>query len=138
VSAPLKARTTLFDDTPEEPEEPVRPAPAAQPVPIPTKDWIKRLLSSQAYKAQKAMIRRHAPDDAVVQTSLEALEASGGIMTPAAFAKAADLPPARLDGLMAQMQRLLNVDGYEILTLNRNGNKVELNVAKLKKQFGLD
>ena len=36
------------------------------------------------------------------------------------------------------MQRLLNVDGYEILTLNRNENKVELNVAKLKKQFDLD
>ena len=53
-------------------------------------------------------------------------------------AKAADLPPARLDGLIARMQRLLNVDGYEILTLNRNENKVELNVAKLKRQFDLD
>ena len=31
--------------------------------------------------------------------SLEALDANGGIMTPAAFAKAADLPPARLDRL---------------------------------------
>jgi hypothetical protein len=122
----------------EEPEEPTRPAPAAQPDPAPTKDWIKRLLSSPAYKAQKAMIRRHAPDDAVVQSSLEVLDASGGIMTPAAFAKAADLPPARLDGLIARMQRLLNVDGYEILTLNRNENKVELNVARLKKQFDLD
>jgi hypothetical protein len=30
------------------------------------------------------------------------------------------------------------VDGYEILTLNRNENKVELNVAKLKRQFDLD
>jgi len=26
------------------------------------------------------------------------------------------------------MKRLLNVDGYEILTLNRNENKVELNM----------
>jgi hypothetical protein len=138
VSALPKHQATLFDDIPEEPEELVHPAPAVQPAPIPTKDWIKRLLSSQAYKAQKAMIRRHAPDDAVVQSSLEALEASGGIMTPAAFAKAADLPPARLDGLIARIQRLLNVDGYEILTLNRNENKVELNVAKLKKQFDLD
>jgi hypothetical protein len=65
------------------------------------------------------MIRRHAPEDSLVQGTLEALDASGGIMTPAAFAKAADLPPARLDPLIAQMKRLLNVDGYEILTLNR-------------------
>lgn len=138
VSALPKHRTSLFDDLPEEPEEPVRPAPVGQPAPAPPRDWIKRLLSSQAYKAQKAMIRRHAPDDVVVQSSLEALDASGGIMTPAAFAKAADLPPARLDGLIARMQRLLNVDGYEILTLNRNENKVELNVAKLRKQFDVD
>ena len=84
------------------------------------------------------MIRRHAPEDALIQSTLEALDASGGIMTPAAFAKAADLPPARLDPLIAQMKRLLNVDGYEILTLNRNENKVELNVAKLKRQFDVD
>jgi hypothetical protein len=115
VSAPPKHRETLFDDMPEEREEPVRPAPAVQPVPVLPKDWIKRLLSSQAYKAQKAMVRRHAPDDAVVESSLAALDASGGLMTPAAFAKVADLPPARLDGLIARMQRLLNVDGYEIL-----------------------
>jgi hypothetical protein len=36
------------------------------------------------------------------------------------------------------MKRLLNVDGYEILTLNRNENKVELNVAKLKRQFDVE
>ncbi len=133
-----KRRTTLFDDMPEEPEEPARPVEAVKPASLPTKDWIKRLLASQAYKDQKAMIRRHAPEDTLIQSSLEALDASGGIMTPAAFAKAADLPPARLDPLIAQMKRLLNVDGYEILTLNRNENKVELNVAKLKRQFDLD
>jgi hypothetical protein len=138
VSTPRKGQATLFDEMPEESAESVHPAPAIQPVSAPIKDWIKQLLSSQAYKAQKAMIRRHAPDDAVVQSSLEVLDASGGIMTPAGFAKAADLPPARLDGLIARMQRLLNVDGYEILTLNRNENKVELNVARLKKQFDLE
>ena len=59
-------------------------------------------------------------------------------MTPAAFARAAELPMARLDGLIARMQRLLNVDGYEILTLDRHENRVELNVGKLKRQFDLD
>ena len=69
---------------------------------------------------------------------LDALDASGGIMTPAAFSKAADVPAARLDGLIARIQRLLNVDGYEILTLSRTENRIELNVAKLKRQFDLD
>ena len=40
--------------------------------------------------------------------------------------------------MIAQIKRLLNVDGYEILTLNRNENKIELNVAKLKRQFDLE
>jgi hypothetical protein len=46
-------------------------------------------------------------------------------MTPTAFAKAADVPAARLDGLIARIQRVLNVDGYEILTLSRNENRLE-------------
>ena len=33
---------------------------------------------------------------------------------------------------------MLNVDGYEILTFSRNENRIELNVAKLKRQFDLD
>jgi hypothetical protein len=133
-----KHPTGLFDEVlPEESEEPA-PLHTVKPVSVPSREWIKRLLSSQAYKDQKAMIRRHAPDDSLIQSTLEALDNNGGIMTPAAFAKAADLPQARLDPLIAQMKRLLNVDGYEILTLNRNENKVELNVAKLKRQFDLE
>ncbi len=59
-------------------------------------------------------------------------------MTPAAFSKAADVAAGRLDGLIARIQRLLNVDGYEILTLSRAENRIELNVTKLKRQFDLD
>ena len=133
-----KVRESLFDDMPEEADEPADPVDALKPDAVPATDWIERLLASSAYKDQKAMIRRHAPEDSLIRSTLEALDANGGIMTPAAFAKAADLPQARLDPLIAQMKRILNVDGYEILTLNRNENKVELNVAKLKRQFDLD
>jgi hypothetical protein len=58
-------------------------------------------------------------------------------MTPTAFAKAAEIPLVRLDGLVRQIARVLNVDGYEILTLDRTENRMELNVAKLKRQFDL-
>ena len=102
------------------------------------REWIGKLFASQVYKSQKELIRRHAPEDSIVRQTLTVLESSGGLMTPAAFSNAADIPAARLDGLIARIQRLLNVDGYEILTLNRNENKIELNVAKLKRQFDLD
>lgn len=61
-----------------------------------------------------------------------------GILTPAAFCKATNLPAGRLDGLMSRMQRLLNVDGYEVLVFSRAENRIELNVAKLKRQFDLE
>ena len=101
-------------------------------------EWVSILLSSVAYKDQKAFVRRHAPEDDVVRRCLESLEGSGGIMTPAAFSKLADIPAARLDGLIARLQRLLNVDGYEILTFSRSENRIELNVSKLMRQFDLD
>ena len=69
---------------------------------------------------------------------LETLSGNGGIMTPAAFARVANISAARLDGLMAQIGRVLNVDGYEILSLDRNKNRIELNVIKLKRQFDLE
>ena len=101
-------------------------------------DWIERLVESEAYKYQKRFVRRHAPDDDVVKRCLEALDAQGGIMTPAAFAKASEVLEARLDGLVARLQRVVNVDGYEILTFSRAENRIELNVVKLKRQFDLE
>jgi hypothetical protein len=101
-------------------------------------EWIVQLLSSQAYKTQKELVRRHAPEDELVRRCLVALDSCGGIMTPAAFSKTADVPSGRLDGLIALMQRVLNVDGYEILTISRTENRIELNVIKLKRQFDLE
>ena len=124
---------TLFDMQEEKP----KPTKKAEPKEA-GEVWIDQLIASAGYKDQKKLIRRHAPDDDLVRGSLTALSASGGIMTPAAFAKAADVSTARLDGLIAKMQRILNVDGYEILTLDRNENRVEVNIAKLKRQFDLD
>ena len=114
-----------------------KPKPAEKPAPA-SIAWIDRLISSQAYKDQKDFVRRHAPNDVLMKRCLVALEVQGGIMTPAAFAKAAEVLEARLDGLVAQLQRVLNVDGYEILTLSRTENRIELNVAKLKRQFDLE
>jgi hypothetical protein len=140
-AAPTGQRT-LFDHLreEEEPREERRP-PEEKKKPVePPKlaAWIEQLLSSQTYKTQKELVRRHAPEDELVRRSLAALDASGGIMTPAAFSKAASVPAGRLDGVVAVIQRVLNVDGYEILTFSRAENRIELNAAKLKRQFDLE
>lgn len=135
---------TLFDKLAEEdrpskgPRKPVEPVQPAVTTTTGASAWIERLLSSQAYKDQRAFVRRHAPEDEVVRRCLAALDVQGGIMTPAAFSKAADVAAGRLDGLIARIQRLLNVDGYEILTFSRTEHRIELNVTKLKRQFDLE
>jgi hypothetical protein len=132
---------SLFDKLRDDDRPSMEPKKAAEPVrraATTTSGWIARLLSSQAYKDQKDFVRRHAPEDELIQRCLTVLDAQGGIMTPAAFSKAADVAAGRLDGLIARIQRLLNVDGYEILTFSRAENRIELNVTKLKRQFDLD
>ena len=133
VTVPPSGQRTLFDTMPKDDPKTTDVTPKEV-----SAEWITQLLDSQGYKDQKAMIRRHAPQDDVVRACLDALHVAGGMMTPAAFSKAADIPAARLDPLVAQMRRILNVDGYEILTLDRNENKVELNIAKLRRQFDID
>jgi hypothetical protein len=139
VVAPLPKRPpSLFDHVKE--EEPT--TKDERPVTIPqiqrSATWVERLIASQAYQDQRDFVRRHAPDDDTVRRSLLALDASGGILTPAAFCRATDVPAGRLDGLMARIQRLLNVDGYEVVVFSRAENRIELNVARLKRQFDLD
>jgi hypothetical protein len=139
ISVPKKP-IGLFDWQAEENMKPVTtPVKTKTIPPSPTAGtWLERLFASTGYKDQKDFVRRHAPEDDLVRRCLEALDSSGGMLTPAAFSKVADVPAARLDGLVARIQRLLNVDGYEILTFSRSENRIELNVPKLKRQFDIE
>ena len=122
-------------------EEPPKPKADTSHLNVPAvsseETWIDRLIKSQAYKDQRAKVRRHALDDGTVRSSLQALVTNGCIMTPAAFANAASVSVARLDGIVANLRRILNVDGYEIITFSRYENRIELNISKLKRQFDL-
>lgn len=132
-------RPTLFDNL--EPDEPPTKQPtksASVDVKPASVNWIDRLLASQAFKDQKARIKRHPPQDSVIRQVLETLNAAGGFLTPGAFIKEANMPAARLDQVIANIRRVLNVDGYEILVIDRTENKVELNIAKLKRQFDVE
>lgn len=136
---------TLFDNLELEKDEagrrkdePALTIPPSSPNLHPSPDWIDRLLASQAYKDQKSKIKRHPPQDSVIRQVLETLNAAGGFLTPGAFIKETSMPAARLDQVIANIRRVLNVDGYEILVIDRTENKVELNIAKLKRQFDVE
>ena len=128
-------------DAADEPLTAATGAPRAELAPRSTDvaaGWLKQLVESPTYQAQRQMVRKFAPEDEVVIKVLEALLARGNAMTPAALARRIGQPSARLDGLVAKLQRLLNVEGYEVLRLDRQRDLVELDVPMLKRQFGLE
>ncbi len=129
-------------------EQPQRPTKAAAPTlfdkpqvsqaaPVAEEPWIKALLQSEVFGVQKRLAGRVRIDDMTVQRLIGTLVSRGGTMTAAALAGAVGVPEHRLPGLLAVIQRLLNVEGYAILDRQDAANTVVLNITLLKKQFEL-
>jgi hypothetical protein len=120
---------TLFDEPPEPiaPPEPV--ARAAEPA------WVEALLASPLLAARRANPRIRVGDDEL-RRLLSVLDAAGSMAVGMQrLAQEADLPAARIHRYVAQLQELLNVDGYGVLTTL--GDEVRLDRALLDRQFGL-
>jgi hypothetical protein len=129
--------------------QPKRPSKAAAPTlfdllevpqatPVTEEPWVKALLQSEVFVMQKKRLAgRVRIDDVIVQRLLVTLISRGGSMTAAALAGVIGVPEHRLPGLLAVVQRLLNVEGYAILERQDAANTVVLNVPLLKKQFEL-
>lgn len=117
---------TLFD---LEEEEPV----AGPMVPA----WVSSLLASSVFDEQKHLGGRGVPSDEVLTKLLVALEESGGKMTTTALARKLEFPAIRLPGLLAKAERILNVDGYDVLRRDDASDTIELNRELLLKQFDL-
>jgi hypothetical protein len=104
----------------------------------PLADWIDRLLSSSVLQTQRRLAGRVAPNDRVVEIFLQAMDAHHDHMTRHGLAQALGQPEFRLRGLLAGLQRLLNIDGYQIVAVDENAGTVELNRQLLNKQFELE
>jgi GNAT superfamily N-acetyltransferase len=100
-------------------------------------EWISRLLLSHVYEEQKRLGGRSVPADAVITLLLQAIDERGGKITSPALARAIQMPPLRLRGLLAIAQRVFNVDGYEVLSRDDVSDTVQLDRALLLKQFDL-
>jgi hypothetical protein len=100
-------------------------------------DWIEQLLAGEIYAEQSKLAVRGAQDQKRVAVFLESLSARGGTMPREALAERLGLPLMRLNGVVADLARIFNVDGYDVVSLETTSGTVALNVALLKKQFAL-
>jgi hypothetical protein len=100
-------------------------------------DWIDRLLASETMVVQRQLAARVALPEERIRAILVALDERGGKLTRPALAKRLGVPPIRLGGMVSALRRLLNVDGYPVLSVDEQSDTVELNRKQLFTQFGL-
>jgi hypothetical protein len=126
---PTKKRTptvqaSLFAD-------PGAPAP-------PRRDWISALLDSPAYQSQRELAGRLVQPDETVQAFLELMERNQGRVSRSALSRALSQPEIRIRGIIAGLQRLLNVDGYPIVAVDEVTDSIELQRDLLRRQFQVE
>ena len=103
------------------------------PCPTGSDAWSARLCSMSKSSSQAAEYHWTTCSS----KSWRALDRRGGKMTSVALARELQFPTLRLPGLLAKMQRILNVDGYPVLSRDDAADTVELNRDLLLKQFDL-
>ncbi|RLS38544.1 MAG: BREX-2 system phosphatase PglZ [Planctomycetota bacterium] len=112
------------------------PVPVAGPAAVPV--WVKHLLKTEMYQQQLQLMQRNPPAADLVTRVLTALDEKGGKMTQVALARAISFAETRMGGLVANLQRLLNVDGYMVFDRDHESNTIELKRELLLRQFGLE
>jgi hypothetical protein len=117
-------------------EESVKAHTPVATVPVET-GLVETLFRSPIFEQQKRLAGRSVPSDEILRSVLNALEQRGGRMTSAALSRSVNYPPMRLRGLLAVMQRVLNIDGFAVLTKEEASDTVDLNWELLKRQFDL-
>ena len=122
-------------NSPEADSTAIEPPSAPDPV---SPDWVDSLFNSSIYQGQKSLAGRKPPEDEMVRKLLVALDSHGGKLTLTALASKLGVPAFRLPGSLVVIQRVLNVEGYSILTKDEASNSVELNRDLMLIQFELN
>lgn len=120
---------------------PARPPAAAtlfdEPELIAAESFGRQLVTTAVYTAQVRIAGRLALTTEQVVGAVDALAGGGGRLAGDQLALVLRLQPARLRGAVEQLGRLLNVDGYAVLTRDTATGAVLLDETTAREQFGL-
>ncbi|XAY07858.1 hypothetical protein DSM112329_04750 [Paraconexibacter sp. AEG42_29] len=131
--------TGVPDAPPAEPRpgEQMTLAPDGPPADVSATGWITELLASDVFAERRASAgRTPVPDERTIRI-LAALDAHGGQLLKDALARACGIPVMRLTGMLAALRQMLNIDGYQTLTVDPATGDVKLDRVLLAQQFGL-
>lgn len=128
AAAKRKATEERIDDLFDVPEVPKN---------VTSEDWVERLFDSPVYKDAQSRLGRMAISNAELKEFLRLLNANGGQIMQAVVVRELKKPELRMRGFLSAAQRILNVDGYPILKVERDSQTIMLDVRALKTQFEL-
>jgi hypothetical protein len=103
-----------------------------------SQEWVAKVLASEVFASQVKLAGQRAPKPAEVAKFLAALDELGGVALKTALALKLEQPEIRMNGLIAGIRRLLNVDGYAVVAYDELSETVRLNRDHLAAQFGLE
>ncbi len=106
-------------------------------VTVEAEGWIGDLLSSPVLAEQRESAGRQALDDESLAMFLAILDRADGVAPPAILADAMQLSASRLRTKLEALRRMLNVDGYPVVTIEADGT-ARLNRELLATQFQVE
>ena len=130
---PPAGQGSLFEEATQPDSGPVVETSAATPTA--TTPWLDDLLASDLYKVQLGALVRTRLKEEQVRGTLAALHARGGTASFGVIAQAAGMPLMRVSGFLANLARVLNVDGYGVLAVDPSAQEARLNEQLLLTQF---
>jgi hypothetical protein len=134
---PRKPPETLWEIVEQEPATAPEATMAKEAATPARSEWVAALLASPLFGEQKRLAGRTVPPDDVFSGLLSALDAAGGKMTATALARRLQIPLFRLRGLLAVVQRVINVEGYAVLGRDEASDTIGLDRDLLLRQFDL-
>lgn len=99
--------------------------------------WIDALLESAVFKSQLSLAGRVPPPMVTIRKTLKAIDERGGSLLLVALSSRTGVPEFRLPGMLASLRRVLNVEGYPVLSIDDSSGTVRLNRELLNSQFDL-
>lgn len=135
-------RRTVLPEQPSRARKPSRRKPepdSAVPlfaVEAPGESVGTRIVATDLYAAQRAFVPK-APDKQVVAAVIDALLEADGTLSLSAVAQRAGRAARRPEFFIRTLERLVNVDGYPVLTLRDGDRSVKLDREMLQTQFGV-
>lgn len=99
--------------------------------------WIDTLFGSSIYQQVKNRAGRTAVKEEQLRALIQLLDQHQGQVMEAVVLRHLAIPKLRLRGFLAGAQKLLNIDGYPILSVDRESQTIKLSISDLKTQFEL-